>query len=98
MVAVRIPEGVFLTDYMILVQGFSHCSCQNCLEILKPLESTEPLLGNLCHAKDHLLFSVYYLELRRNLESAHCIRNTSKKLSVGYSTSAFLPRVSILRQ
>ena len=68
MVALRIPEGVFLTDYMIWVQGFSHCSCQKVLAILKPLESTEPLLGSLCHVKDLLLFSMYYLELRRTWE------------------------------
>lgn len=43
MVALRIPEGIFLTDYMIWVQGFSHCRCQNCLVILKPLESTKSL-------------------------------------------------------
>lgn len=37
LIALRIPEGVFLTDYMIWVQGFSHCSCQNCLVILSQL-------------------------------------------------------------
>lgn len=95
MVALRIPEGVFLTDYkMIWVWGFSHCSSQNCLVILKLLESTVPLLGNLCHVKDLLLFSVYYLELRRNIGSIHYICDTIKKLLFGYSTPALLPWVS----
>lgn len=58
MVVLRIPEGVFLTDYVFWVQRFSHCSCQNCLVILKLLESTEPVLGNLCHVKDSALFCV----------------------------------------
>lgn len=80
MVALRIPEGVFLTDHMIWVQGFSHCSCRSCLAILKLLESTKPPLSNLCQVKDLLLISVYYLELRRNIGSAHCICNTGRKL------------------